>query len=230
MSNWFFSLCNAIFKTSLRTFADFEVEGKENVPPTGPVLVVSNHLSIIDPALVGSVLDRAPNFLAKRELFKIGVFSFLLKTYGAFPLDRSGTHIRAVSWALTVLKNGGVLVLFPEGTRSMDLKLQHGEIGAATIAARVGSPILPIGIVGSEKFQNAVRVLVPMGKLRVRIGKPFFIKTEEGRRVPKDTLYKATDEIMARIGDLLPPERRGEFKDLPSLGYIYTSDVLPSDD
>ncbi|HBJ29759.1 MAG TPA: 1-acyl-sn-glycerol-3-phosphate acyltransferase, partial [Dehalococcoidia bacterium] len=117
--DWLYPTCNVVQRFTLRAFADWEVTGRENVPSMGPLVVVANHLSNLDPPLLGASLPRRIRFLAKDTLFVGGpLVRWFLGSYGAFPVNRDGADVRAYRWALNLLNNDGALVVFPEGTRS----------------------------------------------------------------------------------------------------------------
>ena len=107
---WIFPIANFLFKGSMGIFADYKAAGKENIPTSGPLIVVSNHLATVDPAVVASALSRSPLFMAKKELFSNPVMRFLLAGYGVHPLDRTGADLAALNWAKSQLvdaKPGG---------------------------------------------------------------------------------------------------------------------------
>jgi 1-acyl-sn-glycerol-3-phosphate acyltransferase len=125
----------------------WDVEGLENFPSEGPVIVVANHVSYWDPVLIGSALPRQVFFMAKKELFSIPVLGFSLKSWGVFPVDRSRPDRGAIKRALDLLKQGQVVVVFPEGTRSKTGSLLPPSTGAAYFATRTGAPVCPAAII-----------------------------------------------------------------------------------
>ncbi|MDA1278439.1 MAG: lysophospholipid acyltransferase family protein [Chloroflexi bacterium] len=224
MGQWLFPLCNIGFKTTLKLFSDFEISGQENIPRSGPVLVASNHLSNLDPAIVAAALDRPPVFLAKKELFRYRVGAFLMRAYGAFPVDRRGADIRALKWITNQLTvKNRIAIVFPEGTRSKSGALLHGQAGLAHLASSTGVPIVPFGLTGSEHLQNPLRVVKPSGVIRLNIGKPFVVSRGAGRST-REVAATLTTEIMVRIARLLPEDKRGEYGDLLGTEMIKTVD------
>jgi 1-acyl-sn-glycerol-3-phosphate acyltransferase len=125
----------------------WDVEGLENFPSEGPVIVVANHVSYWDPVLIGSALPRQVFFMAKKELFSIPVLGFSLKSWGVFPVDRSRPDRGAIKRALDLLKQGQVVVVFPEGTRSKTGSLLPPSTGAAYFATSTGAPVCPAAII-----------------------------------------------------------------------------------
>ena len=159
-----------IIRTGARVLWGMRVEGLERVPPVGGVILAANHKSYLDPPLIGSVLPREIFYLAKRELFRIPVFSAWMRARNAIPIDREGSDRGAIEGALHVLRGGGALLVFPEGTRIRRPGLGPPHEGVALLAARAGVPILPVHLRGSWSAER--RWLRP-GGLRIRFGEPF---------------------------------------------------------
>ena len=192
-----------------KTLGRLEVTGLDGVPPFGPMLLVSNHVSLNDPPVLLAAINRRLNFIAKRELFGNPVTRFILREFGVFPFDRSGHAVDMVRLSLDLLAQDRALVLFPEGTRSSDHSLQRGLPGAAYIALKAQTTILPVAITGTEKF-SGLRIFFPMCRMQVNIGQPFTLPVIEGRP-SRDVLKSLADMIMYRIATLLPEEYRGVY-------------------
>ena len=200
--------CVGLENLLLRIIArEWTVEGRDNVPSKGRLIVVPNHLSYADPSMVATALTRPVRFLAKDTLFENAVSRWFLSTYGAFPLSRGSIDVRAYRWARSVLEADEALVLFPEGTRGVG-GLGHGQPGVARLALATGSPLLPVGVTGTAHLGPWWRVLCPTGRIRVNIGEPFSLPKIEGPPA-KRTVSLLTEEIMRRIADLLPESYRG---------------------
>ena len=213
MTQWLFPICNVGFKTTLKLFSDFKIEGQENIPDSGPLLVASNHLSNLDPAIVAVALPRPPVFLAKKELFRYPVGSHLMRGYGAFPVDRHRADVRALKWIThQLVSEHRIAIVFPEGTRSKVGGLLTAQQGLAMIAMSTGVPIIPFALTGSENLQNPLRVLKPAATLRLKIGKPFVTSISEGR-TSRRKMAMVTTEIMIRLAKLLPDHKRGAYSD-----------------
>lgn len=225
--NPFFAFCNTGFKTTMRIFGDQKIEGSENIPSTGPVIFVSNHMSNLDPAIVASITGRNPGFLAKKELFAFPLFSFLLKRYGAHPLNRGAVDLRALRWATKRLsKSDGALILFPEGTRNKEATgLQKGLSGVTHIALKTGAPIVPVGLTGTEPLQSVLKVFAPRASVRIKIGKPFRMKGDLKSRPSRDELEAMTTEIMVRMANLLPDSQHGHYREFMSSPFVYTEEL-----
>lgn len=181
-----------------------------NTPSSGPVLVIANHTSNLDPLLVGLAVPRWVRFLSKEEIFHWPVVGELARLFRVIPINRDKTDHRALRTSFEVLKNGGVLCLFPEGTRARSGQLQRGQPGAALIAARTGATILPLGIVGGRESLLGKPVPLLGRKISVRIGKPFRLPAVAGK-LDREMAQALADEMMMKIAELLPPERRGVY-------------------
>ena len=224
MAQWLYPALNIGFKTTLKLFSDFKVEGRENIPESGPLLIASNHLSNLDPAIVAAALPRSPVFLAKKELFKYRLGSMLMRGYGAFPVDRQRADLKALNWMTRqLLSEHKAAIVFPEGTRSKSGGLLRGQPGLAHIAISTGVPIIPVALRGSEPLQNVLKVVKPTATLRLKIGKPFVATGTDGRASRKKAA-EVTTEIMVRIAKLLPEGQRGEYSDQCDISFSETAD------
>lgn len=229
MKQWLFPPCNIGFNGTLRLFANYKVEGQENIPRRGPVLIVANHLSNLDPAIVAAAIRRSPGFLAKKELFKFPLFAYLLRSYGAYPVDRGKADVRAVNWAVEQLRDHErAIVVFPEGTRSRGGGLLKAHPGVAHLANASGAPIVPVALTGSEPLQNMLKVFIPAARLRLQIGEPFRVKPGLGR-LGRAQLETITTEIMVRLALLLPPEYQGHYREALSTPMQLTEDFPSSE-
>ena len=121
------------------------------MPATGPVLLVSNHLSVLDPPLVGGAADRQLSFLAKAELFEIPMFGRLIRALNARPVRREGADASALREALRTLAEGRALLVFPEGTRGTEGELRPAKAGAGMLAVLSGAAVVPVYITGSGR-------------------------------------------------------------------------------
>ena len=204
-----YPVCRSLQKLTLNTFSTFEVEGSENVPPMGPLIIVSNHMSNIDPSILSCSINRRLRFLAKDTLFRGFPLSQMLYLYGAYPIRRGRPDIQAIKWATNQIKNDAALVVFPEGTRNKG-KMIKGKIGTARLIQMTQSTILPVGITGTESLQHILRVVKPKGNIKVNIGTPFSLPTIDGE-ITRSLFESLTEIIMTRVANLLPSGYKGVY-------------------
>ena len=148
----FYSIVRAIAWIILKIFWRMEIIGIENLPESGGLIIASNHVSYLDPAVLAASVNRKIYFIAKKEIFKNTFISFILKNVNAFPVDRKNIDIIAFKKAINILREEKVLGIFPEGTRSSNGELQELKLGAIKIALKTGIPILPVGISGTHEI------------------------------------------------------------------------------
>lgn len=210
-------LAAAVARLVLSVAARVRVEGLADLPRSGPLIVVVNHLSNADPPLVVGwltpALGRPMHILAKESLF-VGPVGALLRSQGVTPVRAGGSDMEAFRAARSVLERGEVLCIFPEGTRSRSGVLQAAKTGVAMLATRANAPILPVGISGSDRFLGPGRRLPRFrSEIVVRVGRPFLLTVDPGQ--PRRTgLQAATDEIMRRIAALVDERHRGPYEPL----------------
>jgi 1-acyl-sn-glycerol-3-phosphate acyltransferase len=185
------------------------IEGMEQLPATGPVLVVGNHVGTVEPALTAAFMPRRDVFfMAKSELFRNRLIGWFLERAHAFPVVRDSPDRAALRRALEVLAAGHVLLVYPEGTRSWDGRLlgpTHG--GAGFIARHSGAPVVPVASWGSERVIPRGSWLPRRADVQVHIGEPFRLPASapDGNRVSNN---EAATTMMERVIALLPEERR----------------------
>ena len=199
------------------------VEGAENVPTEGPVLIASNHLSFVDSVVLPIVSPRKVVFLAKEEYFNgTGVKGALSRGWfgglGMVPVNRDDTKaaLASLDIALEVLGRGEGFGIYPEGTRSRDGRLYRGRTGVAHLALTSGAPVVPVGLAGTQDLQPVGSRLPRLAKVTVRFGEPLrFDQRYDG--VPLGRARReATDEIMTEIQKLSGQEAAGVYNDRPA--------------
>ena len=196
---------------------DLHIDGAENFPKKGPLLVVANHFNFTDPALMirvtpwplemigGHVMPNAPE-----EVW------WIARAYGFIPVHRGTPRREALVAADSVLKAGGILGVFPEGVSDAQF-LRPPRPGVAYIAARANCPILPMGFDGTPNLFPRLRK-AKRARITVRVGKPFGPFSVEGKGTQRrEQLDEVGNEIMRHIADLIPPERRGVYSPDPTI-------------
>jgi 1-acyl-sn-glycerol-3-phosphate acyltransferase len=208
-----------IMRTITRTYllGLFSAVGVDNVPRRGAVIICPNHSGTLDPPLVPAFVPRNDTWsMAKEEYFRRAVTAFFFRQYHAFPVKRHSADRHAVKRSFDLLKAGGGLIMYPEGTRVESGVLAAPEPGAGFIAQKAGCPVVPVALVGTRDCLPKGARWPRRTPVSITFGKPFVVaqKRADGSRV---THQEASDAIMLQIAELLPAAQRGLFSDLPAL-------------
>jgi 1-acyl-sn-glycerol-3-phosphate acyltransferase len=187
----------------------FHLRGAANVPRSGPLLMVSNHVGAADPALIGGWTPRPVWFMAKAELFK-GSWAWVMRGYHAFPVVRHSADRAALRRAVGLLREGSAVVLFPEGHRSENARLLRAEPGAGFVARRSGAPLLPIAITGTQNVLGRQSRIPRRADVVMTFGESFQLPERNRDGSPMDHQQSA-DYLMTKIAELLPLEYQGEY-------------------
>jgi 1-acyl-sn-glycerol-3-phosphate acyltransferase len=183
-----------------RCISHVEVIGRENFPREGPVILTPNHQTIADPPILGAFLPRKIHYMVKIEAWNAPFFGWLARGFEAFPVRRGEVDLQAYRRALKLLADRKVVGIFPEGHRSMDGRLLPGQPGAILLAQRSGSPLLPVAMTGVTEVLS-VPGFALRRTIRIVVGQPYHpAATGRGQTA------ELTDELMARIAQLLPPQ------------------------
>ena len=211
---WFHYFANAGMRALFPLIVNAHKEGLEHTPRKGPVIVAINHTCFLDPLLSVSYLRQDVLPMAKIELFELP-FGPVFQNYGAFPVRRGEGDLSAMRRALQILREGHVMLISPEGTRTKTGTLEAPHVGIALIAVKSGAPILPVATWGGKVFwQNLKRLRrTPIGMC---VGEPLAVLPFEGRTT-RVVLRTITDELMYYIAALLPAEYRGRYSDVESM-------------
>lgn len=194
----------------------FTVDGLENVPREGSLIICPNHSGTLDPPMVPAFTPRGDTWsMAKSEYFIKPLTRWGFTRYHAFPVVRHTADRAALKRSFDLLKAGNALIMYPEGTRVESGVLSQPEPGAGFIAQKTGCPVLPVGLTGTRECLPKGAKWPRRTRVRITFGKPFVVlqKRADGTRV---THQEASDAIMVAIAELLSPEQRGEFSDLES--------------
>lgn len=163
--------------------------GVEHVPREGPLIVACNHISLLDPPVMGSFVPRQISYMAKRELFDIPVLGSAIRAVGAYPVDREGSASSAIKRSVEILRRGGCIGIFPEGGRNLDGD-KDARQGVALLAALGKAPVLPAAIAGSERW-------TPGHKIKVAYGPT--LSLPGNRKATREELAKFTESVMSAI-------------------------------
>lgn len=219
-----FRIARALIRLVFRLVAHIEVEGSENVPRSGGLIAVTNHIGRLDPGLAYVLIDRDDIIMLVAEKYReTAIFRWLTWAIDGIWVDRFNADFNAVRACLRRLKRGGMMVIAPEGTRSPTGSLIPARSGAGYLAMKSGAPILPAAVIGTEDAVVKARLRrLRRIKIHVRFGEPFHLRPLVAAE--RDRALEAyDDEIMCRIAALLPPDRRGVYVDHPRLKELLTS-------
>jgi len=201
------SLLRVLFKL----FTHLEVQGLENAPAGGPLVVAFNHLAHLDPALVIAWLPWLAEVIGLVDLYRVPVTGQLLRLYGAIPVYRDQFDRQVIRQALQVLAKDGVLALAPEARMSLTGALEQARRGVAYLALHSGAPVLPVALTGTENIPSHLKRL-RRPRLTVTFGEPIAPPPRASNaQARRQQVADLTDEIMYRIAEMLPPEYRGVY-------------------
>ena len=187
----------------MRLLFRLEGRGAHHVPARGPVLIVANHSSLLDPPLVGGMAPRQLSFMAKAELFRVPLFGALISRLNARPVRREGADAGALRTALRVLQEGGVLLMFPEGTRGPEGMLREPKPGAAMLAVLSGAQVVPVFVKGSGRAWPRGQRLPTLAKVMVAFGPPmvFARRSPDGRKMDYEAVSREMMAAIARLAE-----------------------------
>jgi 1-acyl-sn-glycerol-3-phosphate acyltransferase len=186
-----------------RTFFAFSVEGQEHVPESGPVILAPNHVSYLDPVVVGIAVPRRVHFMAKKELFRNPLIGWFLRALQAYPVARERVDPSTLKRTLSFLSAGQAVLMFPEGTRGDGRALQPAKPGVALVAARSKAVVVPVFHWGAERVLPRHSRRVRRAPLRVRFGPPLVFPT--GGQVDREAVELFSRKLMEAIAALRPP-------------------------
>lgn len=190
-----YAVVKVILRVLFAVVLRMRVEGTENIPKEGPLVIASNHLSLLDPPVIGTAATRKVHFMAKQELF-VPILGDIYKILGAFPVRRGGADRAAIKHGIEILQSSQVLAIFPEGTRSKTGRLGKAEPGALMMASKAMATIVPCCVIGTD-FQRQGRI---WPKVTVRFGKPMYFPADAV--INKELLHNMTEDLMQRIAQL----------------------------
>lgn len=195
---WLLHRCAYLF---YRIYGRARAIGVQNVPKSGGVIVASNHLSYLDPPLIGCFIPRVSSYMARHDLWSNKALGWFITRTNAFPVHRETADRGAIKEAVARLKRGDVLVLFPEGTRSPDGNLQKAEAGVALIVSMSGAPVVPTALIGPEVMWPPGQKKLRRADIKVVYGEPITFERGASRE-------QIVGTIMAEIARLLTENGR----------------------
>jgi 1-acyl-sn-glycerol-3-phosphate acyltransferase len=195
MTFWYL-LGYSLSKALAKTFFNYRVIGAENMIEEGPCIIAANHCSFFDPPLVGVACKRAIHYLARKSLLEWPILGPIFPELNVIPVDRKNADRSALMGAIRVVKNGGAVLIFPEGTRSPDGNLQPAQPGIGMIAAKTGAPIVPVRIFGSYEVYNRKQRRPKIGPVTVRIGRPIKISAVDRKNDKSREDYQTVSEMV----------------------------------
>lgn len=184
-----------------KIFFRFKAYGLKNLPKEGPFIIASNHLSFLDPVALGVACPKKLSFLAREDVFRPRLFAKLISTLGAFSIKIETQDVEAIKESIKKLRGGNVLVLFPEGTRSINGSLREAQGGVGLLAMKADVPIIPTLIEGSDKALPRDAKFIRFKRVSVRFGKPITLG-EEGPGQKKEIYLKIASRVMEEISKL----------------------------
>ncbi|ACY22247.1 phospholipid/glycerol acyltransferase [Gordonia bronchialis DSM 43247] len=206
---WYWAFKYVFLGPLLRVLGRPRIEGLENIPDRGPAILASNHLAVMDSFFLPLMVNRRIYFLAKSEYFtgtglKGRFQKWFFTAVGQIPIDRSGAQAAegALISARRQLEKGELMGMYPEGTRSPDGRLFKGKTGLARIALDTGVPVIPVAMIGTNKFNPPGSVLPRPAKVTVKVGKPLDFARYEGMQGNRFIERAVTDEIMYELMQL----------------------------
>jgi 1-acyl-sn-glycerol-3-phosphate acyltransferase len=202
MAYW---ILKAILTPILRICYRVRVEGREHLPDSGPVILAANHRSFLDSIFIPLVVRRRVTFVAKAEYFDDPRTAWFFRAMGQIPIRRSGGSASegALAAATDVLEHGGVIGIYPEGTRTRDGSLHRGKTGVGRLALATHAPIVPVGLVGTDECQPTDRKLPRLFRpVWIRFGAPVVAQRYASQSDDRLVLRQLTDELMYEIREL----------------------------
>jgi 1-acyl-sn-glycerol-3-phosphate acyltransferase len=203
---WYWVFKYILMGPFLRLIGRPKVEGLENIPASGPAILASNHLAVVDSFYLPLMVPRRMYFLAKSEYFTgtgaKGAFQrWFFSASSQIPIDRTGANAAAgaLSAAQRKLDSGDLMAMYPEGTRSPDGRLFKGKTGLARIAMECGVPVIPVAMVGTSELNPPGTTIPRLGRITVKIGKPLDFSRYEGMEGNRFIERAVTDEIMYEL-------------------------------
>ena len=197
-----YSIAVLIISIFARVFFRLKVSGVENIPLSGGVIIAANHFSYLDIPLLSYGLNRPANFIGKKQLFTIPVAGTLLRLLGGIPIDREKIDRSALREIMKKLNSGNIVVIYPEGTRSHDGRLQPGKPGVGFIVRMSGKKVVPTAILGTDKAMPSGSWFIRPHPVTIRFGAPLDFSENPQKSEKQGLDSQISQEIMAKIAAL----------------------------
>lgn len=192
-----YNVVKCILNILFRLVYRIEVNGKDNIPKEGRLVVCPNHLHVFDPIIISMVFPRQIFWMAKKQIFENKIVAYLLRKLGVFPVDREESDLSAIKNSLKVLKKEGVLGIFPEGTRVKEMNIENAKPGVSLISVKSQSKVLPVYIEGSYKI---------FSKITVYFGKPMEFSDNDNKKLTTEDYRLFSKNILHSIYSIKPIE------------------------
>ncbi|MCF7669301.1 MAG: 1-acyl-sn-glycerol-3-phosphate acyltransferase [Verrucomicrobia bacterium] len=206
-----------LFKLLFKTFFRLRTCNAERVPASGPVILAANHASFLDPPLVGTAVPRFVSILARKSLFNKPILGALFRNWRVVPVDRDGAGAAGLKAILTRLKQRGAVLLFPEGTRTFNGRIQPAKPGIGLMILKTRAPVVPVRVFGSFKALGRHNYIPRPTKITVKFGHPMYFETERAEAAGADKPHfkelceRVANSLMRQIASLEPVEDKTTF-------------------
>lgn len=198
-NNFLYRSARCIIRPILDVLGHLESHGNENIPKQGGILLVSNHVSLLDTVIIGAATDRELHFMGADDFYRIPFLGWLLTKFNGFPVKRGTPDRQALKKALSCLQAGKALLIFPEGTRSPDGTLGEMKKGAGFIVHHSNVPTIPVFLKGAEHFMPRGSKFIRPAKLSVTFGPPLYFTTLGGINTKRELYRRISEQIQEAI-------------------------------
>ena len=196
----FYQIVRMIGYLLVHLFWSIEIKGEDSIKQEGPLILAANHVSYLDPIVLGISVKRQIFFITKKEIFEVPFLGLILKSLDAIPVGRNRVNISSMKKSISLLKSGHILGIFPEGTRSLNGNLLEFNTGMIKIALKTGSPIVPVGINGTYEIyppQARIPNIFKRTMITISFDKPIYLDKNREKEVKyhKESLLRVQDKI-----------------------------------
>jgi len=197
-----YSIFHAVLRVVFKVLFRWEIYGRENIPASGGAILAPNHVSLLDPPLIGTSIRRPVYFFARKDLFRPRPWGWLLKKIHSIPIDRENPGPGAFKAILEFLRSGRVVVIFPEGTRGNGRELRKAKSGIGMIAARSGVPVIPAYISGAAAVLPRSARMIRCRKVKIIYGPPLEFAPADGKERGGTDFKRIGAQVMNEIAKL----------------------------